>query len=318
MSKNLNKNFLDFLDKVNISNKNICTLKSDASNRTYYRDLSKKNNFLIMDSSLEKNSLKNFINISKWLKSKNYSVPEIYFKNLSKGFCVIEDFGDNKFSNLKPLNMQEKYRLTIRLLVSLSKLKPPKFLKSYSKIIFMKELNLFLNWYLFYNKTKNKHALLEWQNIWKKLFLNIIRFNYKSLVLRDFHIDNLFWLEKKANIQKVGLIDFQDALIGHPCYDLVSLLQDVRNNISNKDQHSLYNYYISISNLEKKSFEEAYFIFGTQRLIKIIGIFYRLKYLNKKENYIKYIPRTWFLLKRNLKFGPLNELSNWFKRYVFK
>ena len=318
MNNKLNKNLLEFLDRAKITSKNIYALQNDASKRIYYRGLDKKNQFLLMDSSLEKNSLKSFINISKWLRVKGYSAPKIYHKNLSKGYCILEDFGDTKFSDIKTKNIKKKYELTINLLASLSKLRPPFYLNNYSRIIFMKELNLFINWHLFYNKDISKLAILSWKNIWNSLFHKINNYKKKSIVLRDFHIDNLFWLNNKENIKKIGLIDFQDALIGHPCYDLVSLLQDVRSNISNKEQLNLYNYYVSISNVEKKLFEEAYFIFGTQRLIKIIGIFYRLKYLYNKNNYMKYIPRAWKLLKNNLNFPPLKELSNWFENYVFK
>ena len=302
MKNKLNKNLLDFLDRAKISSKNIYALQNDASKRIYYRGLNKKNHFLLMDSSLEMKSLKNFINISQWLRVKGYSAPKIYYKNLSKGYCILEDFGDTKFSNIKKKNIKEKYELTINLLVSLSKLKPPFYLNNYSRIIFMKELNLFINWHLFYNKDINKLALLSWKNIWESLFQKISNYKKKSIVLRDFHIDNLFWLNNKENIKKIGLID----------------LQDVRCNISNKEQLSLYNYYVSISNVDKRLFEEAYFIFGTQRLIKIIGIFYRLKYLYKKNIYMKYIPRTWKLLENNLNFPPLKELSSWFDNYVFK
>jgi aminoglycoside/choline kinase family phosphotransferase len=107
-----------------------------------------------MDSSYEKNSLKNFVKISNWLTKKGYSAPNIFYKELSKGFCLLEDFGDTKFSNLKNNNIKERYELTIQLLKSLSKKKPPHFLNNYSKLIFKKELNLFIDWYLFYNKKK--------------------------------------------------------------------------------------------------------------------------------------------------------------------
>ena len=77
------------------------------------------------------------------------------------------------------------------------------------------------------------------------MFLQISKYNKKSIVLRDFHIDNLFWLQDRENLQKIGLIDFQDALVGHPCYDLVSLLQDVRVNLSKNEQNRLYKFYIA-------------------------------------------------------------------------
>ena len=160
----------------------------------------------------------------------------------------------------------------------------------------MDELNLFIEWYLFYNKKKNNLALASWESIWSNLFKRISSSSKKSIVLRDFHVDNLFWLSNKRGLKRIGLIDFQDALIGHPCYDLVSLLQDVRVKLSFKRQQDLYNYYIKAVKVDEKLFEEVYFIFGTQRLIKIIGIFNKLKYLHNKSNYMKHI-RSWTLLK---------------------
>ena len=101
MKKKLNRNLLDFLDKAKISNKNIYALQNDASKRIYYRWLDETNHQLIMDSSREKKSLSNFINIANWLQIKGYSSPKIYKKNLSKGYCILEDFGKTKFSDIK-------------------------------------------------------------------------------------------------------------------------------------------------------------------------------------------------------------------------
>ena len=170
---------------------------------------------------------------------------------------------------------------------------------------------------IFFIIKKYTAAISSWNEIWDSLFLQISKYNKNSIVLRDFHIDNLFWLQDRENLKKIGLIDFQDALVGHPCYDLVSLLQDVRVNLSKNEQNRLYNLYIAEGFLDDKLFEETYFIYGTQRLIKIIGIFYRLNYLDKKSNYLKFLPRTWELLRINLNYPYLKHLSDWFKSYVF-
>ena len=106
-------------------------------------------------------------------------------------------------------------------------------------------------------------------------------------------------------------------MVGHPSYDLVSLLQDVRVNISDQEQKRLYNSYISSNKLNKKKFEEAYFILGTQRLIKIIGIFHRLKLAENKVSYIEFLPRAWELLKKNMCYPKLKLLSDWFDIYVY-
>ena len=121
-----------------------------------------------------------------------------------------------------------------------------------------------------------------WNEIWDELFIKVDSHKKKSIVLRDFHIDNLFWLKDRTSKKQLVLIDFQDAVIGHPAYDLVSLLQDVRVNISDKEQKRLYNVYISSNNINRKKFEEAYFILGTQRLIKFIGIFNKLWLVENK------------------------------------
>ena len=317
MKNNLDGNLLEFLNNAKIPSTKILALESDASKRKYYRSKIKQKKFLIMDSSYEKKSLKSFVKISDWLSKKGYSTPDIFHKEISKGFCIIEDFGDYKFSALNNKNMKEKYELTIQLLRSLSKKKPPIFLNKYSKLVFKQELNLFIDWYLFYNKKRVSKAISLWNEIWDALFSKVDSYNKKSIVLRDFHVDNLFWLKNRDGIKKIGLIDFQDAIIGHPCYDLASLLQDVRVNITDKERCRLYNYYMYKNKMDNKLFEDSYFIFGTQRLIKIIGIFYRLKLLHKKNNYIKYLPRTWELLKKNITYPQLKDLSDWFNNYVF-
>ena len=174
MKINLDKNLLEFLNSAKVPNKKVSILKSDASKRRYYRITNKENNFLVMDSSLEKKSLSNFIKISDWLKRSGYSVPNIFYKNISKGFCLLEDFGNTKFSDLKNKNLKEQYNLTIKLLISLAKNKPPTFLNDYSRSIFKKELKLFIDWYLFYNKKKYNAAISSWNEIWDSFFYKLI------------------------------------------------------------------------------------------------------------------------------------------------
>ena len=310
--KNISNSLKKFIDKNNFQIEYLIHLKSDASNRKYYRLKHDYNKILIMDSSLEIQSANNFLKLSRWLLKNNYSVPNIFKSDKINGILIIEDFGESKFSNILNNNKSKVfyYKKAIDLLIDLSNKKPPSFLSKYNENILMKELKIFLEYYIFYKKKKKNNSLLEWQNIWKKLF-NFINLEDSCLVLRDYHIDNIFYLKKRSKIKKIGLIDFQDALLGHYCYDLVSLLQDVRTFISFKDQDFLLNYYLNKSNVCTESFKRAYLILGTQRLIKIIGIFNRLK--NKKQNktYLKYLPRAWKLLNYNLKNPILNELKIW-------
>tara|TARA_E500000178_G_C16811240_1_gene657068 strand:- start:26 stop:838 length:813 start_codon:yes stop_codon:yes gene_type:complete len=266
-----------------------------------------------MDSTLEKNSLKDFIKISSWLKKNGFSAPNLYSVDERKGLLLLEDFEENKFSILLKKNKTKKiyyYKKAIDLLTSLSKVPAPKFINKYDDSVLYKELNLYLVWHLGFEKSINKNEVNEWVNIWKKLFKKI-EGKKPVMVLRDFHVDNIFYLKERSKEKKIGLIDFQDDLIGHPAYDLVSLLQDVRVFLSKEERKYLYKYFVSKNILNKEKFYDAYLILGTQRLLKIIGIFKRLSIQENKHNYIKFLPRANTLLKQNLKNKIFYELRDW-------
>ena len=307
----------NFLKENNLSKASITALRNDASKRRYYRFNNCKKNILLMDSSLEKETISNFLLVSNWLIQNNFSAPTIYIKNKDLGLLLLEDFGQTKFSIILKNNKNKKkyyYKKAIQTLISLSEKKPPKFLKCYDKKILLKELNIFLIWHLNYNMNNDNKEINEWNIIWKNLFKKTDN-NKSSIVLRDYHIDNIFYLAKRNRIKDIGLIDYQDALIGHPSYDLVSLLQDVRTFISKKDQKFLYDYYISKNNHNADHFKKTYLILGTQRLIKIIGIFKRLNANDNNSAYMKYLPRAWKLLSENLKEPFFYDLKIWLDKY---
>ena len=307
------KNIKIFCDRNNIDYNSLKPLKNDASKRRYYRFTNNNKELLLMDSSLEKESLKNFIKISKWLKSNHLSSPEIYIKDEKLGLLIIEDFGNNKYSILCKKEKEKKkfyYRKAIKLLTFLSEKNKPSFIKDYDHRILKSELDLYVNWEL--NIKKNKKALKDWNMIWSNLLKNV---SYKKtcVVLRDFHVDNIFYLRDRYKLERIGLIDYQDSLIGHPAYDLVSLLQDVRVFLSIEEQDSFYNYYRKHTKINQDDFYYAYLVLGTQRLFKIIGIFKKLAINQGKNNYLRYIPRTKKLIKYNLRSPIFDELKLWLK-----
>ena len=312
-SINYLKNIRVFCNKNSINFKSLKPLKNDASKRRYYRFTNNTKEFLLMDSSLEKDSLKRFIKISNWLKSKHLSSPEIFIKDQKHGILIIEDFGNTKYSILCKKEKEKKefyYRQAINLLILLSEKKKPSFLKDYDHRILKEELSLYIKWEL--NIKKNTKAFKDWNRIWNNLIKNISN-EKTAVVLRDFHVDNIFYLRDRNNLEKIGLIDFQDSLIGHPAYDLVSLLQDVRVFISLKKQVEFYNYYTKHAKINKNEFKYAYLVLGTQRLFKIIGIFKKLAIKQGKLDYLRYLPRTKQLIKYNLKNPIFNELKMWLK-----
>ena len=307
------KNIRIFCNKNSINFKSLKLLKSDASKRKYYRFSTNNKEFLLMDSSLEKDSLRKFIKISKWLKCNHLSSPEIYIKDEKNGILIIEDFGNTKYSILCKKEKEKKklfYRQAINLLILLSKKQKPKFIKEYDHCILKDELDLYIKWEL--NIKKNTKAFKSWNSIWDSL-LNNISYKKTAVVLRDFHVDNIFYLKDRNKLEKIGLIDFQDSLIGHPAYDLVSLLQDVRVFLSIKEQVDFYNYYKKNAKINPNEFKYAYLVLGTQRLFKIIGIFKKLAIKERKIDYLRYLPRTKQLIKYNLKNPIFNELKVWLK-----
>ncbi len=306
-----------FCNNNNIDFKSLKPIKNDASKRKYYRLSNYKKLSLLMDSSLEKNSIENFIRISNWLKSKGFSSPEIYIEDKGLGFLIIEDFKDSKYSTLFKKEKEKKkfyYRQAIKLLIILSNKKIPNFIRKYDYSILKYELDIYIKWGL--NVKKNNKAIRDWDHIWSNL-LNNISYKKKCVVLRDFHVDNIFYLKDRKNLEKIGLIDFQDSLVGHPAYDLASLLQDVRVFLALKEQINLYNYYRKHVKINKNEFEYAYLVLGTQRLFKIIGIFKKLAIKEGKVSYLKYLPRTKILIKQNLKNPIFFQLKLWLKKYGY-
>ena len=215
----------------------IVSLVSDASFRKFYRILLNKDSKIIV--SAEKEKYKNLIvysSINKFLRKNRILTPRLYNYNFSKGIIVIEDFGDSSFYKilLKKKNKLIIYKKLVNLLLKIQKIKPKSKIKNINKGFYkinkysikylFKESNLFFDWYLplFLSKKKALNIKSKSNKILFKLY-NKLNFSNSYFVHRDFHSQNLMKVGKK-----IGVIDSQDALIGNPAYDLVSLIDDVR------------------------------------------------------------------------------------------
>ena len=172
-----------------------------------------------------------------------------------------------------------------------------------------KESNLFFDWYLplFLSKKKAQNIKKRANKVLLKLY-NKLNFPNFCFVHRDYHVQNLL---KVGN--KIGVIDTQDALIGNPAYDLVSLIDDVRVKTSTKLKNQIYNYYLKNTlqayRTNSKFFLEDFKILSVQRNLKIIGIFSRLFIRDKKNQYLKFIPYTWQLLDMRMNSEIFYELK---------
>ena len=251
------------------------------------------------------------------------SVPKIIKSDLKKGNFLIEDFGINSYKNfLKKKNEYKLYNLAVDNLLHINKSskKIQNKLPKYTNIKFIEESLLFLKWYwpaVIGTKAK-KEIFDEFINIWNYLLTENLK-TKKVLVHRDFHIDNLFFLQNRKKIKACGLIDFQDALIGPSSYDLMSLLEDARRNVNKIIILKMYKKFVkNLSTKNKENFSKEYKVLAANRHLKVIGIFTRLSVRDKKKNYLKHIPRLWRLLENNLEDNSLFKLNNWINKYFPK
>ncbi len=300
----------------------ILPIKGDASFRTFYRLILNKSSKIVVFAKKEKyKNLIAYSAINKFLRANKILAPELYVHNYSKGVIVIEDFGDSSFYKvlLKKKNKLVIYKKLVDLLLKIQKIKPRSKIKNidnkshviakYSKKYLFKESDLFFDWYLplFLSKKRVLNVKKELKRVLSKLYSKL-NFSNSYFVHRDYHIQNLM---KVGN--KIGVIDSQDALIGNPAYDLVSLIDDVRIKTSIKLKNQIYNYYLKktlkIFKINSQKFLEDFNILSVQRSLKIIGIFSRLFKRDKKNKYLKLIPYTWQLLEIRMESKIFLELK---------
>ena len=294
-------------------NYKILPIAGDASFRKFYRLILNKSKKIVVLARKEKyKNLIAYSAINKFLRINKILAPKLYTHNYPMGLIVIEDFGDLSFYKvlLKKKNKFTVYKKLIELLLKIQKIKPKSKIKNitngshiinkYSNKYLFKESDLFFDWYLplFLNKKKAFNLKTKSKKILSKIY-NKLNFSNSYFVHRDYHAQNLMRVGKK-----IGVIDSQDALIGNPAYDLVSLIDDVRIKTSTKLKKQIYNYYLSKTSkfhrLNSQKFLEDFNILSVQRSLKIIGIFARLFKRDKKNQYLKFIPHTWQLLEMRM------------------
>lgn len=300
-------------------------LKADASFRRYHRISEGDQTFVLMDAPPDKEDTRPFAALSDFLAARGFSTPRVLARDYEAGFLLLEDLGDNTYNRVLAGDLEAEealYVAAVDVLVALHQITPPKSLPlkgdgryplaRYGERLLFGELNLFPDWYLPEVKGAREPA-------WKKALADVFAPLFKPLIrksnvltLRDYHADNLMWLEGREGIAQVGLLDFQDAVIGHPAYDLVSLLQDARRPFDKGLEKRMTARYLegmaaAGKTIEEEDFLAAYQILGAQRNLKIIGIFTRLWRRDGKPAYPRMIPHVWRLTEQNLAHPALRE-----------
>jgi N-acetylmuramate 1-kinase len=315
-----------FLNENDCGNSLRTKLFSDASFRRYERLSNGNKSIMLMDAPPEKEDIKPFVNIDKYLRNCGFNAPEIYAFDIENGLMLLEDFGNSSFTNAlsgkssiaEIHNEQELYSGAIDVLVKLHRSEHPEHAPYYDYSLLMRECKLLIEWYLpnIDSHIDIKEANEEYLEIWGKL-LNSRQNEENVPVLRDYHADNLMWLPERHGFSKVGLLDFQDAVIGSPVYDLVSLLEDARRDLQSETVEICLKRYIeNFTLLDRNEFMTSYAIFAAQRNCKIIGIFARLAIRDNKLGYLNYMPRVWRHLLNDLQHPALADLKKWINKVI--
>ncbi len=266
---------------------------------------------------------------NKLLNSVGYSSPRVEEYNVSEGLAIVENLGNLVFGKLmrEGHDMQEPMTTAVAVLADMAqKSWPSKFdapdilstvVQHYDVGAQLIEVDLLLSWFWPYiHQTPAPDKLHQsFEATWREV-LKLAKPEKPHLVLRDFHSPNLIWLPQRKDLQRVGLIDTQDCLLGHEAYDLASLLQDARVDIAFDLADELYAHYVKLrieqGPFDLPAFGAAYAVLGAQRATKILGIFARLAKRDGKPSYLQHMPRVSRYLARNLKHHSLVPLKQWF------
>ena len=270
-----------------------------------------------------------FLAIAQELTQRGYSAPKILDSNSEHGFILLEDLGHDDFARiikLDPLKETALYEAAVDCLAAIYRSTFPKEftyrdmawrVRDYDQTALMAEMTLMSEWYApDTGVALSDEALLEWDTIWNAPFERL-KAHASGLALRDFHAENIFWLPQRAGVANVGLIDFQDALWTHPAYDLASLLEDIRRDVDEVLVEPLKQRFCEKAGLAyNEDFRAAYAVMGAQRSTKLLGFPVRADKKYGKPQYRVLLPRVKRHLNLSLKHPALNEVKDWYARYV--
>jgi aminoglycoside/choline kinase family phosphotransferase len=277
---------------------------------------------MLMDAPPPKEDVRPFLAVARLLQGMGFSAPRILAEDLPEGFLLLEDFGDGTFTRLLAEGAAERplYELAIDVLVELHRRYTPRRgdVPPYDDERLLTEASLLVDWYLpaLSGRPLDPNLRAEYLDLWRGL-LPVARRMPETLVLRDYHVDNLMRLEGREGVAACGLLDFQDAVLGPVTYDLVSLLEDARRDVPEELQRDMKDRYLAaFPALDRAAFEASYAVMGAQRNCKIVGIFTRLCVRDGKPVYLRHIPRVWGLLERDLRHPALAPVAAWLDRHV--
>ena len=309
MSEKLPAGIETFLGAAGWSAGAVEALPGDASFRRYFRVRKGDDCAMLMHAPPPTEDPAPFLRAAKWLDANGLRAPHIYAEDAAAGWVLMEDFGEvrmREYLDEWPADERAIYTTAIDALIALHRLPSGPFL-DYSMAEYRREVRLLTEWYC--PAQGLRVDLPGYDRAWDQVMSEVlIRQRAAVCVLRDYHAENIMLLD---GLERQGLLDFQDALAGHKAYDLVSLLQDARRDVSVELEAEMFDYYVQQTGAGP-DFLGDYARLGTQRNAKIVGIFVRLWQRDGKPRYLDYIPRVWALLERDLTHPALAPVAKWF------
>lgn len=272
-----------------------------------------------------------FVAIADWLRGRGLSAPEVIAFDAEHGFAILEDLGDDLFVNRLAAGEDPMavYGQATDLLVALHAEPPPERLPirgggawpllPYDALALKTGVDLFLDWWpkLAGIPAPDAAAQAEWLALWEPV---LARGEAGASVFthRDYHAENLLWLPQRHGAARVGLLDFQDAVRGHPAWDLIHLLQDARRDVAPEVQAAMIARYLDArQSVDSESFLADYAALGALNAARILGpVFARQVVLFGRDKYRAFMPRTWRALEQNLNHPDMAAAKAWFDRHI--
>lgn len=296
-------------------------LAGDASFRRYARIKLQNKTYMLMDAPPEKEDCAPFVNIDEFFDKNGVRVPHIVAKDLTLGLLLLEDFGDVVLSTLlNDKTVDDYYAQSFKQLIELQQVDGQAHLPAYSYDKLMAEMRLLTEWMLPSLDIQPTEQQLETiEQAFDFLAIEATQ-QPQVIVHRDFHSRNLMKIEGE---QELGVIDFQDAVIGADTYDLISITRDAYVQWNAERVYQWFEVFYNLlpaSAKENRSFEQFKRdadLMAIQRHIKILGIFVRLFERDGKSGYLKDLPRVmWYLLEESQGYDELNEFMQFIRDVV--
>jgi tRNA threonylcarbamoyl adenosine modification protein YjeE len=339
-----------FLDTTSFASAERRRIQGDASTRIYERLTDKDKRAMFMISPRRPDGppvrdgkpysaiahlaedVKPFVAMANGLRQLGLSAPQIFDADLAQGLLLIEDLGSEPVvEGSPPTPIPERYRTAVDVLVALHRYQLSNSLAvsphveyklpRYDMDAFMIEVELLLDWYLPRMGAEVTQDMRKtYAALWRKA-LQAATGAKPTWVLRDYHSPNLLWLPNRRDLARIGLLDFQDAVMGPAAYDLASLLQDARVDVPDTLEISLLGHYVKSrreidEEFDPPAFVALYSLMAAQRASKILGIFARLEKRDGKPQYLRHMPRVWRYLQRALAHPSLAALKSWYNAKV--